>query len=183
MSGIKYFLFPKSGSWGKLFSLKIWLNATTQCFFSLTIGMGCIIMFSGYNKFDRNIYKWVKNETNYTDSTYKMFQGRNRCEFDGHIYKSSQWLHNLRDSWKFVTENRSRYQRSGARFSETRFHNLSRCSVKNWNKSSWRWCLASSKILKDFHWRVLIEFVSDHGDFIFRDAFYNWFRLCCGTAQ
>lgn len=57
LDGIKYFLFPGESSWKKLFDLSVWYDATTQCFFSLTIGMGCIIMFSSYNEFDRNIYK------------------------------------------------------------------------------------------------------------------------------
>jgi solute carrier family 6 (neurotransmitter transporter, glycine) member 5/9 len=55
--GIKYFVYPGEGKWKNLLNLKVWFDATTQCFFSLTIGMGCIIMFSSYNKFDRNIYR------------------------------------------------------------------------------------------------------------------------------
>jgi solute carrier family 6 (neurotransmitter transporter, glycine) member 5/9 len=52
--GIKYFLIP---NFKKLLEPIVWYNACSQCFYSLTIGMGCIIMFSGYNKFDHNIYR------------------------------------------------------------------------------------------------------------------------------
>jgi solute carrier family 6 amino acid transporter-like protein 5/7/9/14 len=55
-NGIKYFINP-GDAYMKLFTPKIWYSACTQCFFSLTIGMGCIIMFSSYNKFNHNIYR------------------------------------------------------------------------------------------------------------------------------
>lgn len=57
VEGIKYFLYPGGSNWAKLLDLDVWYDALTQCFFSLTIGMGCIVMFSSYNEFDRNIYK------------------------------------------------------------------------------------------------------------------------------
>lgn len=57
IDGIKYFLLPGNSNWWKLLDLKVWFDATTQCFFSLNIGMGSIIMYSSYNKFDRKIYK------------------------------------------------------------------------------------------------------------------------------
>lgn len=40
-----------------LFTKQIWFDACTQCFYSLTVGMGCIITFSSYNKFSHNIYR------------------------------------------------------------------------------------------------------------------------------
>ncbi|XP_070497240.1 sodium-dependent nutrient amino acid transporter 1-like [Chironomus tepperi] len=52
--GIKYLFEPK---FEKLWDLHVWYEACTQCFYSLTIGMGCILMFSSYNKFDHNIYR------------------------------------------------------------------------------------------------------------------------------
>jgi solute carrier family 6 amino acid transporter-like protein 5/7/9/14 len=55
-NGIVYFVNP-GGSLEKLLDPQVWYHACTQCFFSLTIGMGCIIMFSSYNKFHHNIYR------------------------------------------------------------------------------------------------------------------------------
>lgn len=57
LKGIKYFLYPEGSNWAKLKDLDVWYDALTQCFFSLTIGMGSIVMFSSYNEFDRDIYK------------------------------------------------------------------------------------------------------------------------------
>lgn len=52
--GIKFFLEPDLS---KIFDPKVWYAALVQLFFSLTIGMGCIIMYSSYNKFNHNIYR------------------------------------------------------------------------------------------------------------------------------
>ncbi|CAH0564757.1 unnamed protein product [Brassicogethes aeneus] len=41
--------------WGKLMDAKVWYAAITQCFFSLNVGFGSIIMYSSYNNFDHNI--------------------------------------------------------------------------------------------------------------------------------
>jgi solute carrier family 6 (neurotransmitter transporter, glycine) member 5/9 len=56
--GIMYFIDPRNSE-RSILDPQVWYNACTQCFFSLTIGMGCIIMFSSYNKFDHNIYRFV----------------------------------------------------------------------------------------------------------------------------
>ncbi|KAL7025105.1 hypothetical protein ACKWTF_013347 [Chironomus riparius] len=53
-TGIKFLFEP---NFEKLWDLNVWYKACTQCFYSLTIGMGCILMFSSYNKFDHNIYR------------------------------------------------------------------------------------------------------------------------------
>ena len=55
--GIKFFIWPEGGDFTKIFHPSAWYAACTQCFYSLTIGMGCIIMFSSYNKHDHNIYR------------------------------------------------------------------------------------------------------------------------------
>lgn len=52
--GIRYFLAPQ---WDKLWKVKVWYAATTQVFYSLSVGMGSITMFSSYNKFSHNIYR------------------------------------------------------------------------------------------------------------------------------
>lgn len=52
--GIRYFLAPQ---WDKLWKVKVWYAATTQVFYSLSVGMGSITMFSSYNKFNHNIYR------------------------------------------------------------------------------------------------------------------------------
>lgn len=52
--GIKIFLMP---DWGKLIKTEVWYAALEQCFFSMTIGYGCVTMFSSYNKFRHTVYK------------------------------------------------------------------------------------------------------------------------------
>ena len=54
--GIMFFLKPDLS---RIFDSKVWYEALVQLFFSLTIGMGCIIMYSSYNKFNHNIYRFV----------------------------------------------------------------------------------------------------------------------------
>jgi solute carrier family 6 amino acid transporter-like protein 5/7/9/14 len=74
MNGIKYFIQP---DFDKLFTAEVWYRATTQLFFSLTLGQGAIVSslsikvmrklfilslslqvnYSSFNRFDRNIYK------------------------------------------------------------------------------------------------------------------------------
>ncbi|KAG4068007.1 hypothetical protein HA402_010693 [Bradysia odoriphaga] len=54
VNGILFFLKPQ---WGELLNAKVWHAATTQLFFSLSTGMGPIIMFSSHNKFSHNIYR------------------------------------------------------------------------------------------------------------------------------
>lgn len=54
VDGIKFFITPQ---WKELLNPKVWYNAVTQLFFSLSVGMGTIVMFSSYNKFDHNIYR------------------------------------------------------------------------------------------------------------------------------
>lgn len=50
--GILYFITPK---WEKLATADVWYAAVTQCFFSLNVGFGSIIMYSSYNNFGHNI--------------------------------------------------------------------------------------------------------------------------------
>ncbi|XP_075156660.1 sodium-dependent nutrient amino acid transporter 1-like isoform X2 [Haematobia irritans] len=54
VDGILFFLKP---DWGQLVNLKVWKEAVVQCFFSLAVGNGPIIMFSSYNRFDHPIYR------------------------------------------------------------------------------------------------------------------------------
>ncbi|XP_013106366.1 sodium-dependent nutrient amino acid transporter 1 isoform X1 [Stomoxys calcitrans] len=54
VDGILFFLEP---DWGQLANLKVWKEAVVQCFFSLAVGIGPIIMFSSYNRFDHPIYR------------------------------------------------------------------------------------------------------------------------------
>ena len=51
-NGILYFITPQ---WSKLATAEVWYAAVTQCFFSLNVGLGSIIMYSSYNSFDHNI--------------------------------------------------------------------------------------------------------------------------------
>jgi solute carrier family 6 (neurotransmitter transporter, glycine) member 5/9 len=50
MDGIKYFFEPK---WEKLIEPKVWVEATTQIFFSLGPYFGMVIMYASFNKFDQ----------------------------------------------------------------------------------------------------------------------------------
>lgn len=52
--GIKFFLTPQ---WDQLLRPKVWRKAVEQCFFSLSVALGPIFMFSSYNRFDHNIYR------------------------------------------------------------------------------------------------------------------------------
>ncbi|XP_058795199.1 sodium-dependent nutrient amino acid transporter 1-like isoform X2 [Phymastichus coffea] len=53
-NGILYFITP---NWQKLWEPKVWYNAVSQCFFSLTVCFGAIAMFSSHNKFNHNVYR------------------------------------------------------------------------------------------------------------------------------
>uniref|UniRef100_A0A8D8A0X9 Transporter n=2 Tax=Culex pipiens TaxID=7175 RepID=A0A8D8A0X9_CULPI len=52
--GILFFVTPE---WGKLLEPNVWFEAVSQCFFSLTIGLGAVIVFSSFNSFSSNIYR------------------------------------------------------------------------------------------------------------------------------
>ncbi|XP_062539239.1 sodium-dependent nutrient amino acid transporter 1 isoform X1 [Armigeres subalbatus] len=54
VDGLLFFIKPQ---WGELLNPKVWYSATTQLFFSLSVGMGSIIMFSSYNNFHHNIHR------------------------------------------------------------------------------------------------------------------------------
>ncbi|XP_055624519.1 sodium-dependent nutrient amino acid transporter 1-like [Toxorhynchites rutilus septentrionalis] len=54
VDGILYFVQPQ---WEKLLTPNVWYAAVTQCFFSLTIGLGAVIVFSSFNSFSSNIYR------------------------------------------------------------------------------------------------------------------------------
>ncbi|XP_065073611.1 sodium-dependent nutrient amino acid transporter 1-like isoform X2 [Ochlerotatus camptorhynchus] len=52
--GILFFLTP---DWSKLFDPRVWMEAVTQCFFSLSICFGGIIAYSSFNNFSNNVYR------------------------------------------------------------------------------------------------------------------------------
>ncbi|XP_011189045.2 sodium-dependent nutrient amino acid transporter 1 isoform X1 [Zeugodacus cucurbitae] len=54
VDGIIYFIKP---DWGKILDPKVWYAAVTQCFYSLSVCFGNIIMYASYNKFDHNIHR------------------------------------------------------------------------------------------------------------------------------
>ncbi|CAG9774079.1 unnamed protein product [Ceutorhynchus assimilis] len=50
--GMFYFI---ETDWNKLLDASVWYAAVTQCFFSLNVAFGSIIMYSSYNPFNHNI--------------------------------------------------------------------------------------------------------------------------------
>ncbi|XP_034191541.1 sodium-dependent nutrient amino acid transporter 1 [Osmia lignaria lignaria] len=56
VNGIIFFIKP---DWGKLFDANVWYAAVTQCFFSLSVCFGGVVMYSSYNDFRHNIYRDV----------------------------------------------------------------------------------------------------------------------------
>ncbi|KAM7342970.1 sodium-dependent nutrient amino acid transporter 1 isoform 2-T2 [Cochliomyia hominivorax] len=54
IDGIIYFIKP---DWSKILDPKVWYAAVTQCFFSLSVCFGNIIMYASYNKFGHNVHR------------------------------------------------------------------------------------------------------------------------------
>lgn len=54
INGIIYFLKPQ---WDQILNPKVWYAAVTQCFFSLSVCFGNIVMYSSYNKFTHNVHR------------------------------------------------------------------------------------------------------------------------------
>ncbi|XP_012219266.1 sodium-dependent nutrient amino acid transporter 1-like isoform X2 [Linepithema humile] len=54
VAGILYFITP---TWEKLLTPTIWYHAVAQCFFSLTVCFGGIVMFASHNRFHHNVYR------------------------------------------------------------------------------------------------------------------------------
>ncbi|XP_014233654.1 sodium-dependent nutrient amino acid transporter 1-like [Trichogramma pretiosum] len=53
-TGILYLFKPQ---WDMLLNPGVWYAAVSQCFFSLTICFGAIVMFSSHNRFEHNVYR------------------------------------------------------------------------------------------------------------------------------
>ncbi|XP_046391342.1 sodium-dependent proline transporter-like isoform X2 [Ischnura elegans] len=54
MAGVLYFVTP---SWERLLDVQVWQAAAGQMFFSLSVSMGGLIMYSSYNDFRNNVYR------------------------------------------------------------------------------------------------------------------------------
>lgn len=54
--GILFFVTP---DWSKLLEASVWYAALTQCFFSLSVCFGPIIMYASYNRFEHSCYRDV----------------------------------------------------------------------------------------------------------------------------
>ncbi|XP_017855352.2 sodium-dependent nutrient amino acid transporter 1 isoform X2 [Drosophila busckii] len=54
LNGIYYFIKP---NWGKILDPKVWYAAVTQCFYSLSVCFGNIIMYASFNKFGHNVHR------------------------------------------------------------------------------------------------------------------------------
>lgn len=55
INGILYFIIPDLN---KIFDAELWYAAVTQVFYALGICFGSIIMYSSYNHFDQNVYRY-----------------------------------------------------------------------------------------------------------------------------
>ncbi|XP_011138894.1 sodium-dependent nutrient amino acid transporter 1 isoform X2 [Harpegnathos saltator] len=56
VNGIVFFIKP---DFKKLFEADVWYAAVTQCFFSLSVCFGGVVMYSSHNNFNHNIYRDV----------------------------------------------------------------------------------------------------------------------------
>ncbi|PNF23129.1 hypothetical protein B7P43_G06685 [Cryptotermes secundus] len=54
LTGVLYFITP---TWEKLLDIQVWQAAAGQMFFSLSVSMGGLIMYSSYNDFRNNVYR------------------------------------------------------------------------------------------------------------------------------
>ncbi|XP_057686158.1 sodium- and chloride-dependent creatine transporter 1-like isoform X2 [Corythoichthys intestinalis] len=54
MDGIIYYLKP---DWSKLGEAQVWIDASTQIFFSYAIGLGALTALGSYNRFNNNCYQ------------------------------------------------------------------------------------------------------------------------------
>ena len=54
LEGIMFYITPQ---WSELLNLKVWYDAVTQSFFSLSTGFGALITYSSYNDFRHNSYR------------------------------------------------------------------------------------------------------------------------------
>ncbi|XP_030241857.1 sodium-dependent nutrient amino acid transporter 1 isoform X2 [Drosophila navojoa] len=54
LDGIYYFIKP---DWNKILDPKVWYAAVTQCFYSLSVCFGNIIMYASFNKFGHNVHR------------------------------------------------------------------------------------------------------------------------------
>ena len=52
--GIEFYIIPE---WEKLKEPKVWVDAAGQIFFSFGVGLGGLLTFSSYNKYNHNIYR------------------------------------------------------------------------------------------------------------------------------
>lgn len=54
LEGVLYFIKPQ---WEKLLEIQVWQAAAGQMFFSLSVSMGGLIMYSSYNDFRNNVFR------------------------------------------------------------------------------------------------------------------------------
>ena len=54
LEGIRFYVTPK---WEKFLSLRLWSDAASQVFFSLSVCGGGLTTLSSYNKFHNNVYR------------------------------------------------------------------------------------------------------------------------------
>lgn len=55
LEGIRFYLTPR---WEKLGDANVWASATTQIFFSLSVGFGGLITMASYNQFYNNCFRY-----------------------------------------------------------------------------------------------------------------------------
>ncbi|XP_031621110.1 sodium-dependent nutrient amino acid transporter 1-like [Contarinia nasturtii] len=80
-NGILYFIKPR---WEKILEPSVWYAAVTQCFFSLAVGFGNLIMYSSFNKFNHNVYRDATIVTS-LDTFTSLFAGFTIFGILGHL--------------------------------------------------------------------------------------------------
>jgi len=54
LNGIKYYVSPK---WDRILDPEVWIDAASQVFFSIAIGLGVMLTFASYNPKHNNVYR------------------------------------------------------------------------------------------------------------------------------
>ncbi|CAH1778454.1 unnamed protein product [Owenia fusiformis] len=57
IDGLRYYMVPRAEDWAKLGTIKIWVDAGSQIFFSMSIALGTLTALGSYNRFRHNSFR------------------------------------------------------------------------------------------------------------------------------